>query len=149
MSSGTGTLESHNTLPESSIGAQDANLKLITGKGQFGIGDFTGTLTPDLTFQGGIQYDCGCVTSVQNETGANSISVFPNPVTNQFTIYDLRFTIEHVEIYDVRGQKVLSQPQTSNLKPQTVIVSGLSAGIYFAYALLDDNSVKRIKFIKE
>ena len=86
MSSGTGTLESHNTLPESSIGAQDANLKLITGKGQQGIGDFTGTLTPGLTFQGGIQYDCGCVTSAAYETTENNISVFPNPVTSQLVV---------------------------------------------------------------
>src|SRR5688572_27892078 len=40
MRSGTATPESHNTLAESSIGAQDANVKLINGKGKFGMGDF-------------------------------------------------------------------------------------------------------------
>jgi murein DD-endopeptidase MepM/ murein hydrolase activator NlpD len=62
--------------------------------------------------------------------GQSGIEIFPNPATEQFTIYDLRFTIEKIEIYSSFGEKVFSQQSTIN-KPQTIDVSQLLSGIYF------------------
>jgi hypothetical protein len=59
----------------------------------------------------------------------NGINIYPNPAKTEFTIYDLRFTISRIELYDVLGNKILSQ--TSNLKSQTFDVSSLEAGMYF------------------
>ncbi len=58
MTSGTGTLETHNTLPSGSIAVQDANLKLITGEGHNGTPPFNvaGTLVTGLTMQGEFHY---------------------------------------------------------------------------------------------
>src|SRR5262249_30167165 len=51
-----------------------------------------------------------------NEATSNSgFLIAPNPVGNTFTIYDLRFTISQIEIYNLVGEKVFSQifPETS------------------------------------
>jgi subtilisin family serine protease len=70
--------------------------------------------------------------SVEENEAPSQVIIFPNPASNQITIYDLRSTISKVEVYDVLGQRIFSQPQTSNLKPQTVInVSSWSRGVYF------------------
>jgi Secretion system C-terminal sorting domain len=61
----------------------------------------------------------------------NEITLFPNPVTNELTIDNGKWKIKKVEFYNTVGEKVFSQPQTSNPKPQTVDVSQLNPGIYF------------------
>ncbi len=69
MTGGTGTLETHNLLPAGSIGAQDANLKLITGEGHNGTTPFntSGTLTTGLTLEGEFHYHLPDV-SLGNDT---------------------------------------------------------------------------------
>ncbi|HLG34685.1 MAG TPA: T9SS type A sorting domain-containing protein [Bacteroidia bacterium] len=149
MSSGTGTLESHSNLIEGSIGAQDAYLKLITGKGQFGIGDFAGTLTPDLTFQGAIHYFCLCVTSSEENKIEKEIIAYPNPVLNQLAVSNGQLTIKNMEIYDMPGQRIFLSPPSSALRPQCIIdVSGLSKGFYLLKIYTEDG-IRTMKFIKE
>jgi len=77
-----------------------------------------------------------CFTVGENEFNADEdwISVYPNPASREFTIYPEysgRFTIYGVEVYDVLGEKVFSQQQTTNNKQQTIDVSEWSNGIYF------------------
>jgi hypothetical protein len=60
----------------------------------------------------------------------NNISVFPNPANNRFTIYDVRGTIEKIEIYSAVGESVF-QLQTTNCKQQTIDVTEWNAGVYF------------------
>jgi hypothetical protein len=64
-----------------------------------------------------------------SEPGENEIAV----INNQIRISDFGSRILNVEIYDAAGKKVISQPQTSNFKSQTVSIdiSGLENGIYF------------------
>ena len=78
---------------------------------------------------------------IEEESGTDRFNIFPNPSSNQFTIYDLRFTIESVEVYDVLGQL-----QTSNFKPQTnsIDVSSLRSGIYFI-TITDDAGKKIVR----
>lgn len=149
MSSGTGTMEGHTNLTEGNIAAQDVYLKLITGKGQQGIGDFTGTLTPSLTFQGAIKYTCLCVTNVNEKLNANEIFVYPNPAGNQLAVNNEKLTIQSIEIFDLLGQNILKL-QTPNLKPQTIPidVSGLAQGIYFL-KILSDDGFRTMKFVKD
>ena len=70
----------------------------------------------------------------ENErAGKNYVSVFPNPASSQLAICNSQLANSDIEVYDIRGQKVFSQPQTSNQKSQTVIdVSEFIPGIYFA-----------------
>jgi hypothetical protein len=62
----------------------------------------------------------------------NSTIVYPNPAKNQITVESSQSKVQCMEVYDVLGQHVFSQPQTSDLKPQTTIdISQWKAGIYF------------------
>jgi hypothetical protein len=84
---------------------------------------------------------------VENEI--QSLEIFPNPAISQLTVRSSEFgdkKIELIEIYDIVGKKVFSQPQTSNFKPQTISIdiSKLENGIYFLTA--NKNSVT-VKFI--
>jgi hypothetical protein len=69
----------------------------------------------------------------------NSISVFPNPAINQFKVLSFKFKVEHIEVYDMLGQRLFSQPQISNLKPQSVSidVSHFTSGIYFVKVMTE------------
>jgi hypothetical protein len=144
MSSGTGTIESHSNLTEGSIAAQDIYIKLITGKGQFGIGDFTGTLTPSLTFQGAIQYDCLCTTSLDEKQSAKEISVYPNPADNTINFSGVAnaSTLSRIEIYNTAGELVLLSREIS------FDISSLSQGMYYAAVIETGKSIKHIRFIK-
>jgi hypothetical protein len=56
--------------------------------------------------------------------------VYPNPAGEQLSVISYQLSVKG---FDVLGKKVIVQPQTSNLKPQTVSfdVSFLPNGIYF------------------
>ncbi len=77
--------------------------------------------------------------SVEENKESSPVFIFPNPANNQFTIYDIRFTISKVEVYDVLGQKIFTQQQTTNNKSQTTInVSSWNRGIYFVKCFSGD-----------
>jgi hypothetical protein len=73
----------------------------------------------------------------------NSITLFPNPSTNQFTVYSEKFVIGHIEVLDLPGKVVLRQQQTTNNKMQTVDVSTLQPGIYFVQIQSTDKIITR------
>jgi hypothetical protein len=141
MSAGTGTVESHSNLTEGSIGAQDANIILYTGKGQQGVGAFTGTLTAGLTFQGGIQYDCGCSTSVPDQD-KDSFIVYPNPASGTIQLEGAPEGAE-INIYDLIGSLVQAHAGTS------ISISELAPGIYFVAINRGGAKTVRVKFIKQ
>jgi hypothetical protein len=77
------------------------------------------------------------------------INLSPNPATSQLIIDNGKLIIENIEIYNVLGEKVYSrQPQTSNLKPQTVDVSQLPSGIYFL-KVRGEKEERVVKFVKQ
>src|SRR5688572_11357293 len=84
------------------------------------------------TYNGGlVRVNELMLTVAETEKQISTFNIYPNPATNQFTIYDLQFTIESIEVFDVTGQRVL-QVQASDFKPQSPIdISSLTPGIYF------------------
>jgi hypothetical protein len=62
-----------------------------------------------------------------------SLEIFPNPARNELSVISYLLSVQEIAIYDLVGKQVFSQPQTSNLKPQTISINiaGLSPGIYF------------------
>jgi len=77
------------------------------------------------------------------------ISVYPNPVKDKFTIYDLRSTIDRIEIYNPLGQLVQHSPLFWRVAgSEAVDVSMLSPGIYFV-RLVGEREQWVGKFIKE
>jgi hypothetical protein len=92
-----------------------------------------------------VYYSVSTGTFSQTRT-SSGLTIYPNPVSNQFTIYHVQSTVLSMEVYNMIGEKIL-QPETSNLKPQTVDVSQLPSGIYFA--VIDTGKEKIIqKFVK-
>jgi hypothetical protein len=74
-----------------------------------------------------------CATGLAENANANRTIIYPNPATNQFTIYPEssgRFTISKIELYDAQGHLLISQQQTTNNKQQTFDISPLKSGIY-------------------
>jgi hypothetical protein len=78
----------------------------------------------------------------------SEINIYPNPVTNEFRIQNSELKIEKIEIYDVVGQQVFLQSQTSNLKPLTINVSSLPSGIYFVKVADAEGNSGTQKFVK-
>jgi hypothetical protein len=149
MTAGTGTLESHNTLPEGSIGAQDGQIILYTGKGQANVGVFTGSLTAALTFQGTIQYSCA--TSVEEELNTGTFSVFPNPSNGILTLVtsDKGQGAEGIiEIYNSIGEKVTQCVILSGAKNLSIDLSSQPKGIYFV-RLVNEGQVFSQKIVIE
>ena len=149
MTSGVGTIESHNTLTEGSIGAQDANLKLITGKGQFGIGPaFTGTLLSGLTYQGVIQYACSCQSVTIEEPLSVAASIlFPNPANTELFVTLPESGTAEVDAIDAAGRTVI--PKTS-ISPEknSIHVANLASGIYFLRVYRQNSGFTYHRFIK-
>jgi hypothetical protein len=88
------------------------------------------------------------VNGINESKAPHSILVFPNPATDQLIIDHGEFKIERIGIYNLFGEKVYSQPQTSNLKQQTVDIRQLPSGIYFV-RVKTDKGMSSAKFIKE
>jgi len=87
----------------------------------------------------------GSTTLNVNEELANSVSIYPNPVTNELTINSsLNLENSIVSIFDLHGKKVINSYFNSN----TINVSKLESGIYFLRIIQDEKAVK-LKFIKK
>jgi hypothetical protein len=72
-----------------------------------------------------------------------TVRIVPNPATTAFTISDLRSTISKIEMYNVMGEKVFSQPVTSNAKQVTINVVDFSPGVYFVKVINEQGSITR------
>ena len=81
--------------------------------------------------------------STQNNT-LNELAIYPNPVKNVLNIKGLDNTVKSATIFNVTGQKVISQ--TTNLN--TINTSALTPGIYFLN-LETENTTKTVKLIKQ
>jgi hypothetical protein len=83
--------------------------------------------------------------AIEDFEKGNAVSLYPNPVSNYFT---LNFTAVKVEIYAITGQLVKSF--TTNGHPDFQFgVSELKPGLYIVKALNDNNKAQVIKFIKK
>ncbi len=149
MTSGVGTIESHSTLTEGSIGAQDANLRLITGKGQFQIGPaFTGPLTASLTFQGVVQYACTCQTFSNSETISTSeIQIYPIPASSEIVISAGDHSGTMASIMDATGRVVMTEWALTTGE-NAVSIRSLASGVYFLRLKDAQGTISFLRFIK-
>jgi len=83
--------------------------------------------------------------NVANYSNVTPFVVFPNPTTSSFTITSTD-KIKEVTMYDVLGCEILKQVQ--NDQSETIDVSKLPSGLYFA-ELVTEKGVMRRKFVKE
>ncbi|MEP7093098.1 MAG: alpha-amylase family glycosyl hydrolase, partial [Flavobacterium sp.] len=83
--------------------------------------------------------------AIQDFEKGNAVSLYPNPVSNYFT---LNFAAEKVEIYVISGQLVKSFKAHANPDFQFG-VSELKSGLYIVKAIDENNKMQVIKFIKK
>ena len=85
-------------------------------------------------------------TGVEGISKRNPVFIYPNPSFDVVTIYNLPFTIDKAEIYDLPGSRCLYY-QIAN-QSNSINVTSLSPGIYFLKA--SDNNGNNVvrKFIK-
>ena len=81
-------------------------------------------------------------TGIFSSANEQSISIFPNPTTGEFTVYGL-VAINNLNIYDVFGNLVF---QTTTSHKQEIVNTHLPAGIYFM-EINSQNSNKKLKFV--
>lgn len=143
MTSGTGTLESHSTIPTGNIGAQDVNLILYSGVGANPIAaPFTQTLTSNLTFQGAVIYDCVTSTADQQEP---RIRIYPNPAQNALFV-ELNSGSE-LQVMDITGKVALGSDQyLSGINE--ISISSLEPGIYLIQGQTSGGKMIREYFVK-
>jgi hypothetical protein len=71
------------------------------------------------------------VTGIEENDFQNSLSLFPNPATHEIKIQSGNVKVESIEIFNVMGEKCLTLPFDFAQGDARIIVSSLSAGIYF------------------
>jgi len=93
-----------------------------------------------------IPYFFKITTTLSNEDfiSDNSISVYPNPTNSKVNIKS-EFNFDEVEIFNVLGQKVMSNKISES---QEIDMSSLTAGTYFL-KLKTENIIKNAKIIKQ
>ena len=85
--------------------------------------------------------------SVDEQDFIKEISVYPNPIKNQFTIKTTLKNLNEVSItiFNVIGKKVYEK---KSLKSKTINVSGLNTGIYIL-KIMTETQQKTIKLVKK
>ena len=82
------------------------------------------------------------------ENNVEEITIYPNPVANQFTIYDLRFAVLGVEVYDAHGRRILSTLKPSNQPQVAIEASEWKSGVYIVKILDVNKAYRALKLIK-
>ncbi len=135
----------------SAPGSIAQNIPLYIGKGLGSDGYFKGGIDDvaiwgrALSSQEVTDVYNSVITSVINVEDNKQISVFPNPVSNEFVLKNNFRIGSRYSIFDVLGKEVLSDIVTNN--NQRVVICNLENGIYFLRS--EGLSGKSIKLIKE
>jgi hypothetical protein len=88
-----------------------------------------------------VYYSLSTGTFSQTRT-ANDFTIYPNPAKEELRIRNAELKIEKIEIYNAHGERIFSQPVTTNLDQLTISVADFSPGIYFA---IIDTGAEKIK----
>ena len=86
------------------------------------------------------------LTSNQDTTISNKITIFPNPATDMLNIYSAGAILQQIDIYDLRGTLIKQLNVTSD-KIQ-VPVSDLNCGMYLVKIITDKNNMVK-RFVKQ
>lgn len=91
-----------------------------------------------------LQYLLPSLLSIKDNNLVKNIALYPNPVKGIFTFDNSKIKFSKIEIYSIKGKRLITNFYNNFLSKQTVDVSNLSAGIY-----LLKNGSNMIKFIKQ
>jgi hypothetical protein len=130
-------------LTYSSSSYPDSTMIILTASGKTPVnGSYL--YIDNLAFAGG-------TVGMVNHTDLSDLLIFPNPVTQDKMIVDLKrkdFTAESVEIVDLHGKQVLRKTLTNQHFPVLLDISTLPSGEYFLRITFQGANFGR-KFIKQ
>lgn len=93
--------------------------------------------------------DCFPFTGLKENSVAET-NIFPNPITNQFSISVKTSTIKNIKLYNITGQLVLEQNSSTILQNQvTINASFLETGLYNCVVELANGSASTQRIVKE
>jgi len=130
---------------------------LAQGGGNFYIDDFS--LVPqgsppvnfndisDVVDIGAYEYSSTLSLDDTNSSIPQAIKAYPNPATNQITLSE-EFGKDQIVIFDLLGKNYPIKLITNFNSSTRIDISNLSDGLYFL-KIINDKSIKSIKFIKE
>ena len=130
---------------------------LAQGGGNFYIDDFS--LVPqgsppvnfndisDVVDIGAYEYSSTLSLDDTNSSIPPAIKAYPNPATNQITLSE-EFGKDQIVIFDLLGKNYPIKLITNFNSSTRIDISNLSDGLYFL-KIINDKSIKSIKFIKE
>ena len=130
---------------------------LAQGGGNFYIDDFS--LVPqgsppvnfndisDVVDIGAYEYSSALSLDDTNSSIPPAIKAYPNPATNQITLSE-EFGKDQIVIFDLLGKNYPIKLITNFNSSTRIDISNLSDGLYFL-KIINDKSIKSIKFIKE
>jgi len=97
------------------------------------------TLYPDSTTA------CDIISSINNLSEENSLSVFPNPATNLLTITTTSTQPSTIILYDIASRQLMQQKFNGSA---TLNIEGLAKGVYL-YEVRSETGVKQGRVVKE
>ncbi|MBO4488844.1 MAG: S8 family peptidase [Bacteroidales bacterium] len=83
-----------------------------------------------------------------NDYKPQTLSIYPNPVTDQLNILNPQFNIQAVSVYNAAGQLVL-QTAVPNSPILKIPVTNLPSGFYVGKATFDNHQMVTFKFLKQ
>lgn len=78
----------------------------------------------------------------------NTLSLYPNPVDDVFTVKLLSDTLSEVEVLDLSGKKVIGERWSGDRSTETINAASLPSGVYFVRVKGTNNQIHRTKLIK-
>ena len=77
-----------------------------------------------------------------------SNKIFPNPTSEQLNLILGEFNINEIELFDINGNKLLSQNVT-NLSEVNIDIASLTTGVYVGYFVKSGKRIKVFRFVKD
>ncbi|WP_339695782.1 T9SS type A sorting domain-containing protein [uncultured Marixanthomonas sp.] len=93
--------------------------------------------------------DCGTTMGTEDNINNKTGGLYPNPATDQLTVYLGQDSIKSFMVHSVLGQQVASKNLKGSNKKTTLDVSALKTGIYFITVANSINQSQTFKFIKD
>ncbi len=150
---GGASMEFSKQIPEGDTVVSDGTLTLYSGKGTADFVAFQGSFLRDSgSFQGNIQYSCGCTPSSIN-SNSNSLTVTAYPVpAKDFVTFNWNTSQEKntiMKIYTTDGKLTEEQQLPLQATSYQLNTSNYKPGNYLFVLYKDNNPVTRTLFIKE
>jgi trimeric autotransporter adhesin len=87
-------------------------------------------------------------TAVSNLMHLASVTIYPNPVRDEFSIYGSQFNIIKVELYNIVGEMIFKRECNLNAREEGVDMSPFASGMYFV-RVFTEKGAATFKVVKD